>query len=223
MKFQSERRESGHSTVASTPRESTLPPRTILSPKPIMPPAYSGNMNQRSFLPEESWLPPPTPMASASSKTKVSGLSAGSSKNKSGFGSTRLQTPITTDGAYIAYRAQEAPPAHGIPPANGMKTHKAPARITDQNSKYWMSAFCMEPRGDGGTCALGTFVPCALYGKTNWRLDQLLAQENPLDSAWNRKDGCNRGCWWFCFALPPPFSFSCKSTRFYTATQYSCF
>ena len=78
------------------------------------------------------------------------------------------------------------------------------ARNACQDEEYhgWMNQFCVEPKGDGDTCALGTFVPCALYGKVNWRLHQAAVGEDPLDSSWKSKDGCNGACWlYYCFGI----------------------
>ncbi|PVH79168.1 hypothetical protein DL98DRAFT_461375 [Cadophora sp. DSE1049] len=62
----------------------------------------------------------------------------------------------------------------------------------------WMSQFCVEPRDDISTCCLGFWVPCALYGKTHWRLKQIIRGKDASDSTWKPKDGCNTACWAWC-------------------------
>jgi hypothetical protein len=64
-------------------------------------------------------------------------------------------------------------------------------------SSAWMAKFCVEPDGDAATCCLGWFVPCALYGKTHWRLEQLRKDKDPLDTSWKCSYGCNGPCWLF--------------------------
>lgn len=63
----------------------------------------------------------------------------------------------------------------------------------------WMNKFCVEPRkapqADVQTCCLGCWVPCALYGKTQWRLRQVARESDPLDSSWHSRYGCNGICW----------------------------
>ncbi|KAG4439183.1 hypothetical protein IFR05_005336 [Cadophora sp. M221] len=62
----------------------------------------------------------------------------------------------------------------------------------------WMSQFCVEPQHDTSTCCLGFWVPCALYGKTHWRLKQINRGKDASDSKWQLKDGCNTACWAWC-------------------------
>ncbi|KAE8444057.1 hypothetical protein EG329_000925 [Mollisiaceae sp. DMI_Dod_QoI] len=70
----------------------------------------------------------------------------------------------------------------------------------------WMVPFCQEPPGAGDidTCCLGTWVPCVLYGKTDWRLHRVSQGEDPSNLEWESANGCNGRCWcWysisFCF------------------------
>jgi hypothetical protein len=62
----------------------------------------------------------------------------------------------------------------------------------------WMTKFCVEPPGDLDlpTCCLGFMVPCALYGKVDWRLKQKSLGRSVY--AWRRSDGCNGPCWAYC-------------------------
>ncbi|KAH7342586.1 PLAC8 family-domain-containing protein [Rhexocercosporidium sp. MPI-PUGE-AT-0058] len=62
----------------------------------------------------------------------------------------------------------------------------------------WMSQFCVEPKNDTSTCCLGFWVPCALYGKTHWRLDQINRGNDASNSKWQSKNGCNSACWAWC-------------------------
>ncbi len=44
-----------------------------------------------------------------------------------------------------------------------------------------MNKLCHEPEGDLGTCCVGCWAPCALYGKTQYRLKQMSQGDDPLD------------------------------------------
>lgn len=95
---------------------------------------------------------------------------------------------------------QDPPPAHAVPPKTLIQYVKEKKR-GETTSKYWMASFCTEPddNQDCSTCCLGFFVPCALYGKTNWRLNQLTKLKDPLDSSWKSSYGCNGACWFYFF------------------------
>ena len=58
----------------------------------------------------------------------------------------------------------------------------------------WETKFCVEPPGDVATCMLGTLVPCALYGKVNWRLDRMAMEEEATSDDWRSNEGCNGPC-----------------------------
>ncbi|KAL2075446.1 hypothetical protein VTL71DRAFT_389 [Oculimacula yallundae] len=62
----------------------------------------------------------------------------------------------------------------------------------------WMSRFCVEPRNDVDTCCLGSWVPCALYGKTHWRTKRIDRGKDASNSTWHSNDGCNTACWAWC-------------------------
>ena len=61
--------------------------------------------------------------------------------------------------------------------------------------KEWETKFCVEPPGDCSTCMLGTFVPCALYGKVNWRFTQRANGKGASQDDWESRNGCNGLCW----------------------------
>ncbi|PMD46132.1 hypothetical protein L207DRAFT_628726 [Hyaloscypha variabilis F] len=67
----------------------------------------------------------------------------------------------------------------------------------------WKTQFCVEPQGDLDTCCLGTWVPCALYGKVNERLRQKAQGDFDTDYSWRTSDGCNSACWayWACACI----------------------
>lgn len=67
----------------------------------------------------------------------------------------------------------------------------------EAHKREWMASFCVEPEGwtDCEHVALATFLPCAMMGKTEWRLNQHDHHRDPLDSSWKAKYGCNSTCW----------------------------
>lgn len=58
----------------------------------------------------------------------------------------------------------------------------------------FMNKFCAEPPNDVNTCCLGFWVPCALYGKIAWRLNEYERNRDGSDEAWDPKYGCNQMC-----------------------------
>jgi Cys-rich protein (TIGR01571 family) len=58
----------------------------------------------------------------------------------------------------------------------------------------FMNKFLAEPPKDAETCCLGCWVPCALYGKISWRLNEYERNRDGSDEAWNSKDGWNKMC-----------------------------
>ena len=68
----------------------------------------------------------------------------------------------------------------------------------------WLNNLCHEPQGDMGTCCLGFWLPCALYGNTQYRLKQMAQGDDPLDLS--EHDSCNGPCWMYqmltcCFKI----------------------
>lgn len=57
----------------------------------------------------------------------------------------------------------------------------------------WLIGFCHHPVGDHNTVFAGIFAPCALYGKTHWRLKNVSLGRDPHD--FKPSDGCNSMCW----------------------------
>jgi hypothetical protein len=62
----------------------------------------------------------------------------------------------------------------------------------------WIHKLCVEPSNDAATCCEGYWVPCVLYGKTQYRLDEMATGKDPLDETDYK--GCNGPCWIFCAA-----------------------
>lgn len=64
----------------------------------------------------------------------------------------------------------------------------------------WLNKLCHEPEGDIGTCCLGFWLPCALYGNTQYRLKQIDQGDDPMDLSEHKHN--NGPCWMlqmFCF------------------------
>ncbi|EKD19876.1 hypothetical protein MBM_01828 [Drepanopeziza brunnea f. sp. 'multigermtubi' MB_m1] len=57
-----------------------------------------------------------------------------------------------------------------------------------------VTSFGVEPQGDFGTCFLGFWIPCVLFGKTHWRLKRVSRGQDASDAAWNPSYGFNRLC-----------------------------
>jgi hypothetical protein len=71
---------------------------------------------------------------------------------------------------------------------------KNPCSRLPEQTDDWMTVFCVEPPGgDARACCLGMWVPSALYGKVNWRLNQKAGGKDTDD--WHSSDGCNGPCW----------------------------
>lgn len=79
-----------------------------------------------------------------------------------------------------------------------VSSNREPGSTADESYAGWMNQWGHEPPDDTETCCLGVWAPCVLYGKTHWRFMRLTKGEDPLDSNWRSKDGCNGCCWaWF--------------------------
>lgn len=59
----------------------------------------------------------------------------------------------------------------------------------------WMAPYCGNPFVDMGNTCTGLWATCALYGKTHWRLQQIVANKSPQDDEWEHKKGFNSACW----------------------------
>lgn len=119
--------------------------------------------------------------------------------------------PRTTGGAHIDFGSGP----HSLPRYNRNQSHSG-----GQYSVYgafphpkpvpWLNKLCHEPQGDIGTCCLGFWLPCALYGNTQYRLKQMAQGDDPLDLRGHRRN--NGPCWMhqmFCFF----FRCECMFTR----------
>jgi hypothetical protein len=58
----------------------------------------------------------------------------------------------------------------------------------------WMTKWFTEPLGDASACCMGFWVPCALYGKVDWRLRQAALGEDASDESWRCKYAFNTPC-----------------------------
>jgi hypothetical protein len=81
----------------------------------------------------------------------------------------------------------------GLPPLR--EALRTDDDVSEAHFDKWMAGYCVEPPADAGTCCLGFWVTCALYGKTHWRLRRIAAGQNPQNDAWHSKNGCNGACW----------------------------
>ena len=85
-----------------------------------------------------------------------------------------------------------------------LESRRSSSQQLPPQTDQWMTKFCAEPpgKGDANTCCLGWWVPCALYGKVNWRLNQKSRGEDIND--WSSAKGCNSPCWaYWAFGLIP--------------------
>ena len=68
----------------------------------------------------------------------------------------------------------------------------AQVTTSDDDITYdgWMSNLCDEPSDDAGTCCLGFWLPCLLYGKVDQRIKLVRDGKNPEDAG----TGCGAEC-----------------------------
>ncbi|KAF4635866.1 hypothetical protein G7Y89_g2237 [Cudoniella acicularis] len=79
---------------------------------------------------------------------------------------------------------------------------RSESQETDKSYPNWMARFCIEPTRcqDSDNGCLAVTVPCATYGKIDWRLRRFHRNESGFDSGWKISDGCNWVCCG-CFAV----------------------
>ena len=108
---------------------------------------------------------------------------------------------------------------HGLtkPTAFNVSSNPRSGSTTDESYAGWMNQWCHEPPDDAKACCLGFWVPPVLYGKTHWRLQNLTKGEDPLDSNWHSRDGCN-GCCWAWFGL----NIVCLGCKFFSRYAGMC-
>jgi hypothetical protein len=74
----------------------------------------------------------------------------------------------------------------------------------------WMNNLCHDPHDDMESCCIGFWIPCALYGKTQYRFEQMAEGKDPLDES--RREACNGPCLMYqifmCFRFDCEFCFS---------------
>ncbi|PSS13081.1 hypothetical protein M430DRAFT_105806, partial [Amorphotheca resinae ATCC 22711] len=61
-----------------------------------------------------------------------------------------------------------------------------------------IALFYPDPPNTCSNCTLSCVVPCVQYGKTQWRLSQIVKGGDPHDSGWRRSERCNSSCWAWC-------------------------
>jgi hypothetical protein len=67
---------------------------------------------------------------------------------------------------------------------------------TEETFDNWMASGWKNPEdGDAINCCLAFWAPWVMYGKTHWRLKQVVRGEDPQDSAWKSNCTCNEACW----------------------------
>lgn len=77
-------------------------------------------------------------------------------------------------------------------PSTSQHDNTPPALIESNESEYqgWMNEFCVEPASDTGTCCLGFWLPCVLFGKIDERLQRVQKGKDPKTVG----NGCNGSC-----------------------------
>ena len=106
---------------------------------------------------------------------------------------SRPPPPRTTGGAHIDFATIPGP----LPRYNRNRETSAQYSVygafPHPKPVPWLNKLCHEPEGDVRTCCLGWWLPCALYGNTQWRLKQMAQGDDPLDMSGLRRN--NGPCW----------------------------
>jgi hypothetical protein len=68
----------------------------------------------------------------------------------------------------------------------------------ESHDKWMIALFYPDPPNTCSNCTLSCVVPCVQYGKTQWRLSQIVKGGDPHDSGWRRSERCNSSCWAWC-------------------------
>jgi hypothetical protein len=105
--------------------------------------------------------------------------------------SAALVSEMSTDGIPKRFqnRVDVYRPQSRIEPVSSRQHRRSSAAYPK-----FMNKFCAEPPNDVDTCCLGFWVPCALYGKISWRLNEYERNRDGSDKAWNPRYGCNQMC-----------------------------
>lgn len=158
----------------------------------------------KTILPKTSEMMPTTALAPSQKapKTKLgppedaNSPSSASHKARNNKGQAAEAKSEPSSQPHSGPNGQANPPS-GNPQATG-ESDEANKVVFDE----WMAKLYVQPGkaghpGDVGTCCLAWWVPCALYGKTHWRLKQLADDKDPSDDSWKSKYGRNGPCWAF--------------------------
>ena len=86
--------------------------------------------------------------------------------------------------------------SRSIPPPSKFKIYYATPEVENRDFDGWENKLCFPlPISDIGTCCTATWIPCYLFGKSNWRLEQLREHKNPSNKSYQLGQGCNIWCW----------------------------
>ncbi|KAF1990006.1 PLAC8-domain-containing protein [Aulographum hederae CBS 113979] len=151
------------------PQEQQHPPEPDYPPSPRKDsiPTSPGPIPMKPSIPPEGPFSPNTPA------TATSG------------------TPYTPHATYTPSRPFLNPDTPAQPPHQpGQIAHPNMSVSASSGSKQsWKHSLC-ECNADVGTCMLGVFAPCVLYGKTAYRLEQKGQKKDPSDLlGWQKVNG----------------------------------
>jgi len=86
--------------------------------------------------------------------------------------------------------------ARSIPPPSKFKIYYAAPEVENRDFDGWENKLCFPlPISDVGTCCAAEWIPCYLFGKSNWRLEQLRERKDPSNKSYKAGQGCNIWCW----------------------------
>ena len=102
--------------------------------------------------------------------------------------------PRTTGGAHVAFGPGHTPqPRYNRNRSISNGQYSVYGAFPHPRPVPWLNKLCHEPEGDIGTCCLGFWLPCALYGNTQYRLKQMAQGDDPSDLSEHRHN--NGPCW----------------------------
>jgi hypothetical protein len=84
------------------------------------------------------------------------------------------------------------------------------------NKSDWMNPLCHEPENDVNTCCMGCWCPQNLYGRTQYRLQQIAENKDPLDLKDFKIVNAPCGLFWIVGAFT---NFDCKLKLIWPASS----
>ena len=106
-------------------------------------------------------------------------------------GNTTIAGPEYRQGS-----ESEGSNARSIPPPSNFKIYYATSEVENRDFDGWENKLCFPlPITDVGTCCAAGWIPCYLFGKSNWRLEQLRERKDPSNKTYKNGQGCNIWCW----------------------------